>query len=232
MKQLSVIASLVVGLLMLPVALAATAAAAAERVNVDPEGELSATNPAVQLLLSADLVEYGRMEGDPLALILAAKLRQQVGAGEIERAKESAGGSASDKASSDVFTVDSILDEARDLTGGNETLSAMIDDLAERKGKGRVGGPVRHSDRAEAGATDTYQEIMFEAHREAAVYLEGDGDSDLDLVVTDELGNVICDDRRYPDRALCRWQPRWTGPFTIEVRNRGDVWNGYQLYTN
>ena len=40
-----------------------------------------------------------------------------------------------------------------------------------------------------------------------------------------ENGNLICRSTRYGDDEFCRWNPRWTGPFRIQVRNLGaSVW--------
>ena len=36
----------------------------------------------------------------------------------------------------------------------------------------------------------------------------------------------------YTDTCYCSWTPKWTGAFTIKIKNRGGVCNYYTLYTN
>lgn len=64
------------------------------------------------------------------------------------------------------------------------------------------------------------------------VIVNGDGDTDLDLYVYDENGNLMGKDIDYSDYCVVSWTPRWTGPFTIKIKNRGSVYNRYKIYTN
>src|SRR5689334_19047666 len=82
-----------------------------------------------------------------------------------------------------------------------------------------------------ARSTDVYA-IPFAGGEPALVTVRGDGDTDLDLYVYDENGNLICSDTDYTDQLICSWSPRWTGMFRIEVRNLGNVYNRYQVRTN
>lgn len=61
----------------------------------------------------------------------------------------------------------------------------------------------------------------------ASVGISGDGDTDLDLYIYDQNGNEICSSTTYGDTEACSWNPRWTGPFRIVVKNRGNVYNKY-----
>ena len=62
--------------------------------------------------------------------------------------------------------------------------------------------------------------VTFVGGFKAAVLIKGDGDTDLDLYVYDELGNLIASSAGPRDRAAVSWTPRWTGKFTIKVVNR------------
>jgi hypothetical protein len=62
--------------------------------------------------------------------------------------------------------------------------------------------------------------------------VKGDGDTRLDLYVYDENGNLITSQVGPGDNCLARWQPKWTGPFTIRVVNRGGIGNRYYIWTN
>jgi hypothetical protein len=96
---------------------------------------------------------------------------------------------------------------------------------------GRVGGPGRKVTSVKARATDTYT-ITFRGGEQASILVNGDGDTDLDLYVYDENGNLVASDADATDTCLCQWTPRWTGQFTVKVRNRGSVYNRYVLVTN
>ena len=61
------------------------------------------------------------------------------------------------------------------------------------------------------------------------VVADGDGDTDLDLYIYDENGNTIDSDTDNTDYCICSWTPKWTGQFTIKVRNYGSVYNEFTL---
>lgn len=88
-----------------------------------------------------------------------------------------------------------------------------------------------HRDRVLAGRTDRYT-VYFRAGEVARVVVTGDHTTDLDLEIRDEYGNVIVRDFDYTDNCVVRWVPKWTGPFTIRVINRGSVYNDYTISHN
>ena len=96
---------------------------------------------------------------------------------------------------------------------------------------GADGGSRFNRDRVLAHSSDTYT-MRFRAGEVARVAVTGDGDTDLDLYVYDEFGNLIGSDTDYTDQCIVTWAPRWTGVFTIQVVNRGNVYNVYRLQTN
>lgn len=81
-------------------------------------------------------------------------------------------------------------------------------------------------------ATDTFKPIVFQAGQEATVTVYGDGDTDLDLYVYDSNGNLVAKDEDRTDTCVASWVPKWTGAFTIVVKNRGSVYNRYTMRTN
>jgi len=74
--------------------------------------------------------------------------------------------------------------------------------------------------------------VPFYGGREAEIAILGDGDADLDLLVTDENGNTICLDRSYSDRLYCSFTPAWNGNFLVVVKNMGRIRNSYYILTN
>jgi hypothetical protein len=79
-----------------------------------------------------------------------------------------------------------------------------------------------------AHTTDIYT-VTFRAGETAYVSVEGDGDTDLDLYVYDENGILIAFHDGLSDSAAVSFTPIWTGPFRIEVRNHGSVYNEYVI---
>lgn len=96
---------------------------------------------------------------------------------------------------------------------------------------GAVGGPKYSSTQVNAGATDVF-EVSFAAGEAATVLISGDGDTDLDLYVYDENGNLVASDTSSSDSASVSWTPLWTGAFRVEVKNLGNVYNRYVVMTN
>ena len=66
----------------------------------------------------------------------------------------------------------------------------------------------------------------------AEVALSGDGDTDVDLFIYDENGNLVAEDRDPGDDCLARWYVKRTSTYTIRVRNQGGVYNNYVIATN
>jgi hypothetical protein len=91
-----------------------------------------------------------------------------------------------------------------------------------------VEGPASKADVVDAYTTNVYHESFFGGEL-ARVRVIGDGDTDLDVYVLDEFGNVIASDTGYTDTCEVVWLPRWTGPFTIRVVNLGAVYNRYVI---
>ena len=80
----------------------------------------------------------------------------------------------------------------------------------------------------DAYSTDTYVQ-RFYAGESVWIRVRGDGDTDLDLYVYDENGNLIDSDTDTDDKCLCIFTPKWTGRFTIKVKNLGNVYNRYYI---
>ena len=165
-----------------------------------------------QLRLASDLARYGYETYSASALIEAARILNGVPTYEL--------------------TPESFI-KGEGPADGNATLLALADQVKIDNGtsRGRVGGAAVHEDCVYANCTDNYT-IRFIAGEEAEVAVVGDGDTDLDLYIYDSNGNLIEKDDDYTDTCYCSWTPKWTGAFTIKIKNRGGVCNYYTLYTN
>ena len=106
------------------------------------------------------------------------------------------------------------------------TLGAVMPGLAAS-----IGGATRGEYTIAAHSTRTFTRSFY-AGEPARVGVHGDGDTDLDLYIYDEAGNLVAVDDDSTDICYVEWTPRWTGRFTIRIVNRGDVYNDFEIGTN
>lgn len=166
------------------------------------------------------------------AYIVALEAMAAASTTDAQHKKSSSGEGASEKAG-DGVTLDSLAKEARVVAGADTDAQNRINQIvngAQAGSKGAAGGPKRAQDVVRGYSTDSY-EVTFRGGQTAEVLVSGDGDSDLDLFIYDENGGLICTDDDATDDCYCRWTPRWTGSFTIEIKNLGMA-NRYVLLTN
>ncbi len=180
--------------------------------------------PVQQLHLSAQLAAYGRANKDPLSLIVAAQIRQQVGVKVVERKAD--GDTAAAPAAGDV--VAGLLDEAKALSKNDKTIVALADDVKASATKGRVGGGIVSLGQI-TGRTIHNRTLNFRAKEASEIAVVGIDTSKIMLEVFDEGGHLICRDT---DPAYCRFTPAWTGAFTVKVHNDGSSVAHYRLETN
>jgi hypothetical protein len=187
---------------------------------------------AAQATLADQLVRYGDRAKDPLAMIVAARLMNEAGVQDEKRDKKTEGGTAGGAAPAPRDnSAKAVLDRAKQYAGARKDLIALADDVAKSGSRGALGGPKRAQTEVNARALD-YFNVNFVGGETAVVAISGDGDTDLDLIIKDENGNIVCRSDGPGDDELCRWTPRWTGQYRIEVRNLGNVWNRYRIVTN
>lgn len=219
------------------VASLAFAADAPKGPNTDPESKAAITPAATAVRESAladELAAYGYEHNDPVALIQAAKIRNSLGGSRPLDAKPTTeGGTATSDSKTTGRKMDSqsLLARAEALAGDNAAIKGLIADARGTKSRGAEGGPKEAVSVVPAGGSISYV-VNFRGAEPAMVAAVGDGDTDLDLFIQDEFGNVVCTDRDYTDRLFCQWHPRWTGPFRITVKNYGRVYNRYYVRTN
>ena len=186
-------------------------------------------------IMAAQLAQYGYANNDALSLINAARLAKQNGYTPQGQAKEEVASEATaaptgEKHGQMSLDPAKLLADAKAKAGDNGLLLALIDDV-QNGVMGDITGPNYHPDCVNAHATDIYN-ITFRGGEYAYVSVIGDGDTDLDLYIYDQNGNLIAQDIDYTDRCVCTWTPRWTGSFRIKIVNRGSVYNCYVLRTN
>ena len=110
------------------------------------------------------------------------------------------------------------------------TATAMLGGLQPAQADA-VGGPKFVRETVKAHTVDVYH-VAFRGGEIAEVALSGDGDTDIDLFIYDENGNLVAEDRDRSDDCLARWYVKRTGTYTVRVRNQGGVYNDYVMATN
>lgn len=191
---------------------------------------------AGDVALAHELATYGRRSKDPLALLVAARILKHTPTQAMTSSPKTYRPDdvvAKDKteSGSKPITVENLLSEARALSGEDEAFAALALAVESEQPRGREGGPSCGTFRLDPLSFQAFTE-EFEASELARVVLRGDGDTDLDLFIYDENGNLIDSDTDGTDVCICEWTPRWKGPFEIRVVNLGLVWNQYQICTN
>jgi hypothetical protein len=201
-------------------------------VNISSGPKAPATDePIARLQMSSDLLAFGRETKDPLVLIAAARIMKALSGTEVDLKPEGRAASGSGQKSGLPVSPDSILGEARDFAKGDKIINVLIDQTAATGTPATIEDPKTHQDTVQPGATDAYA-IVFNGGQLAEAGVAGDGTSDLDLLVYDENGHLVCRSTASTDREYCRWWPKWTGPFRIEIQNLGAAANLYRLATN
>jgi len=235
--RLSAVASLAVALIISSPSRAGsvfdgTATPPQKGVNIAGGPKAPATDePIARLQMASDLLAFGRDTKDPLVLIVAARIMKALGGNEVDLKPGGRAATESAQKLGQPVSVDSILVEARDLAKGEKITNLLIDETVAMGTAAGAGQPKTHQDTVQAGATDVYS-IVFNGGQLAEAGIAGDGSGDLDLLVYDENDHLVCRSTGSSDREYCRWWPRWTGPFRIEVQNLSSAANLYRVATN
>lgn len=190
---------------------------------------------AKQIELAGQLVKYGYQTETALPLIQALQIYKDLNLtkandGRSKTEEGTAVNSGLSKSGIVSFDETKLVADATRFADGDKNLLALISDV-QRATRGAVNGPVREYDRVLAGKTDVWP-IRFRGGETAYVVVSGDGDTDLDLYVYDENGNLIASDYDSLDDCVVSFNPRWTGTFYIKIKNLGRVYNEYVLATN
>lgn len=211
-------------------ALMAGPAPAQDGPNVEGTGT-GQRGGVAQILLAADLFALGLAQQDALTVLAAARLAGRVDVAEVARDRVTTGGEAAAPAAGGPATAAQMLAAAQALAGEDPLMLDLLAEVGAEVARDRVGGAVRSLAALPPGATDAWT-LPFYGQSLAEVAILGNGGGNLDLRVTDEGGQVLCQDLGPADRAYCDFVPARTGYFIITVDNRGPGHNAYHLLTN
>ena len=212
------------------IGMAFTAYAQEEKENATP-----ATDAVAKIRLANELAKYGYENSSAIALIQAAEILAEVETQALVAESFVAGEGAADakENAKPEFTAANLIASAKELAKGDKHLTALANKVKVQSSnnRGLVGGPGRTVSRVAAYGTDSYV-LAFRGGQVAEIAVSGDGDTDLDLYVYDQNGNLIARDTDYTDNCYVCWVPAWTGSFVVKIKNRGGVYNQYVLLTN
>lgn len=177
--------------------------------------------------LSAQLYATGVVQGDPLLILSAARMRKAIAPEATDRA--AIDGTPGE---GEPLTWEEMLASAETLAADDVELLGLIEDARDEGTKGVASGPVYNIGSLENGGDDTYPPIAFRAGEYAEVYVEAKDATDLNLTVYDAEGRLVCSDTDMSHIAYCGWTPAEAGDFTLKIENKGPVAASYALMTN
>lgn len=186
-----------------------------------------------QMALAHELYALGLARKDPVSVLTAAKLATAIEVKPVEQIKATSGTAIAGQTDGVNAPADAaaMIASARSLSGEDEVLAGLIEDIMLEAARARASGANATLSDLAAGQTDTW-EVPFFGDSYAEIAVLGDGDANLDVLITDENGNTVCYDVGWSDRIFCDFVPAWNGYFTVTVQNNGARHNSYLLLTN
>lgn len=178
------------------------------------------------------LAAWARDNDDAEAMLVAARMMASIGAvGEGEEPEATASSTATGEASGAAPTAASLFDEAVELAEGDPDITERISAARAVGSRGLAGGPVSWVRDISAMSSVSYRMTPVGGYV-WNVIAAGDGDTDVDMEIFDQNGNLVCRDISPWSRASCSITPAWTGPFTVRVSNLGGVWTRTLIMSN
>lgn len=182
-----------------------------------------AARGVTQVLTAAELAAWGRGRSDAGALIMAARLLAEVPVRQTE-------------GETPFLTAASLLDEAAAMTGGNTGLIDAIDRLRDPLTRGVRSSAFGAGPVLTVKSLQARERWVFDVEARGGEILRvaaiGDGDTNIDLVVRDARGAVVCRDGFGDHYPVCTVSPRAGGQMQVDIVNRGDVWTKVQVLSN
>jgi hypothetical protein len=94
------------------------------------------------------------------------------------------------------------------------------------------GAPAKDCTQRIEGNSSMIFDITFHGGELARVFILGDGHSDLDIYVYDQTGKPVMRNENNVDDAQVFFMPEYTQTYSVIVKNRGNVFNTFRLWTN
>jgi len=197
---------------------------------------------SVQLMqLAGDLARWGRDNKHAGAIAVASSILGSVPAKESKAlAKKFADGAAVEDAGPGT-TSESLLQEAKEMAGAGG--APFVEAITKMGMKGRgfakgvlqaqiVAPPSTKSEKGEFTRGQVAEKLTFKVGELAAIWVGGDGSTDLDLYILDAAGKVvIASDTRPGDSCWVEWVPTEAEYFLLVI-NWGAKKNSFTIVLN
>lgn len=193
-----------------------------------------------QLQLATHLAKWGRKVNSPWALMMAGKIMAGVHEEplpELPKRVEVFDKVDAPSKKPQFHSPDSLFAEAKAMAGGDQTLLTAMAALSidQVTAKGSEGGAKWLTDFAKPLSETSYT-ITFKGDELAQVLVDGDGSTNLVLLIYDDKngnrGNLITQHTNAMDSSSVVWVPKRTGKFHLVVKNPGRFENFFHLRTN
>lgn len=196
-----------------------------------PAAAAKKSDPAVagvvQIQMAYQVADFARRTNDASAMIVAARMLGEVPTHTAALPGSVAGGQSSGKQAKPAVTVATLLAEAEAMAHGDPVLLAEIARLRGPVTKGQpfccMPEPVQEASVRIPARSSYSWEGVAHAGQELIVAAKGDGDTDIDLMIYDAKGHLICQDNNIGYYPVCRFTPVWNGKFKVVVLNRGNI---------
>lgn len=177
--------------------------------------------PLAKLKLASEVYRTGLIDQDPLLVLAAVRLARSVDV-------QGADGSDDPNRPGSWQTM---LTTAFELAKDDPSLLALAEDIEAERSKGVTTGPVYAILKIAATTEEHSKPYPFSGGDYAEIYVEGAQGIDLNLLVHDQDGQLVCSDLDASPIAYCGWNPSADGRFTATIRNAGSG-GEYSLITN
>ncbi len=213
-------------------ALSAASPAPRQEVADDPVAAID------QAVTAAKLADWGRRSQDPQALIVAARMIDEITFQTSAWSVGTEGGEDSQRSDSpiDPLSSSALLREAQGMARGDADLLAEVEAAVAAAPRGVIDspfgkGPVTVVKDVRARETYWFQvnARRGEVLRVAAI---GDGDANIDMSIQAEDGTMLCDDVDGDHYPVCTITPARPGMLKVNIVNRGVVWTKVRILSN
>lgn len=175
-----------------------------------------------RMVTAAEVADWAREQRDAPAMVVAARILADIPL-------------RTSRGDEPFLTTESLLAEAEVLAANDPALLAQIARLRSPLKGVRASpfgrGPIVVVRRLRARETFGFP-VEARGNEVLRVAAIGDGDTNIDLVLRDRNGVVLCADGSRDHYPVCTLNRISAGSVRIEVVNRGTVWSRVQILTN
>ena len=171
------------------------------------DGAVTFAPSAVERLALADKVSlYAQVSGNPVAYVIAANLYLELGISQRTR-----------PAQNGATVSEGFWEEARTSVANDAWAQSELQRAMKRQRKGNVVGPSSFT--MGAAPSNNLISLKYVGGSPAIFYARPNPGRQVRLTVFDQNGAITCKTEWSGFGAICRWTPRWTGAFRVQVES-------------